>query len=104
MLKYPITITLAVLMLTLFDSNPWWLVVLVAALATAINQQLAPALAQSIPRLLLGLLQGIVVALLAYLVGLTPYFRTTLGTLVGLVVVITLAESIAFKKIPSRNP
>lgn len=101
MLKYPITIALAVLMLTLFDSNPWWLVVLISAVATAINQQLVPILVESLPRLLLGLLQGIVVALLAYLVGLTPYFRTTFGTLVGLVVLVTLAEAMSLKRMSS---
>lgn len=93
--KYILISVVAVLMLTLFDSNPWWKVLLYAIPTTLLNVYLmGMAIQNSIPIFLTGLLQGIAAAVIAYLFGLTPFFRTTLGTLVGFALLLTLAESL----------
>lgn len=93
MVKYLITTVLTLLMLTLFDSNPWWTVVLVSLVATTFNVKLASIMdATTLSPIFKALLQGCVVAVIAYLFGLTSFFRTTFGTLVGLVLLLTLGE------------
>ena len=61
--------------------------------ATALNVFLLGVLSpRGLPPYLSAALQGLAAALLAYLFGLTPWFRTTLGTLVGFALLFSLGE------------
>ena len=68
---------LGLLLLSLFDSNPWWKVVLYALPTAWINTYLSKASRQAMSPACATVLQGIDAALTAYLIGLTPLFRTT---------------------------
>lgn len=80
--SYIVTATTALLTLALFDSNPWWAVVLYAAGATALNYWIFQTIVQTSSGFS-ALGQGVLGAFLAYICGLTSFFRTTFGTLVG---------------------
>lgn len=80
----------SLLMLTLFDSNAWWKSLLFALAAAAANTVLSVFTGQSsLPNIFLALGRGVTSALLAFLLGLTPFFRTTFGTLVGFAFLLT---------------
>ena len=83
---------LGLLLLSLFDSNPWWKVVLYALATALIITHLGQAALQAMSPAFAAVLQGIVAALTAFLIGLTPLFRTTFGTLVGFALLVSAAE------------
>lgn len=81
----------ALLTLALFDSNPWWIVLSYALVATILNYWLYQKIISNSGYLsIFG--QGILGAFLAYLLGLTPFFRTTFGTLVGYALLLALVQ------------
>lgn len=89
--KYMMTTAIALLTLTLFDSNPWWIVVVFSILITAVNFWLVRSFLEGRGGIA-AFTQGIIPAFLAYVVGLTPFFRTTLGTLIGFALLLALGE------------
>lgn len=102
--KYIMITVVALLTLTLFDSNPWWKVLLYAIPATLLNLYLTGmAIQRSLPARLAAPLQGVAAALVAYLVGITPFFRTTLGTLVGFSLLLSLGEFLLMGFFPQQN-
>ena len=81
------------LMLTVFDSNQWWKVLLYAIPTTLLNVYLmGMGIQRSLPSSLIAILQGLVAAFIAYLFGLTAFMRTTFGTLVGFALLLSLTE------------
>lgn len=105
--EYVMIATSALLMLGLFDSNPWWKVLLYSLFATPLNLALDQlGVQKSWPLSILAFAQGIAASLLAYLFGLTPFFRTTFGTLVGFALTIALGEQLLtrfFWQRPTKN-
>ncbi len=93
--KYIMTTIVALLTLTLFDSNPWWIVVLYSALTTTLNFSLKAKIHANV--FITAVTQGVSASVLAYLLGLTPFFRTTFGTLVGFALLLSLAEYLLVK-------
>lgn len=87
-LKYFQIVGVSLITLTLFDSNPWWKIFLYALGATSLNLSIARFPSQTLRMIC----QAISAAVLAYLLGLTPYFRTTLGTLIGFTLLLLLSE------------
>lgn len=74
----------ALLTLGLFDSNPWWSVLLFSLLAVFSNVVfLNLARQNNYKKMYKRIVFGILPAFLAHLASLTPFFRTTFGTLVG---------------------
>lgn len=103
-IHYLVTVITALLTLTLFDSNPWWIVLIYSGVATILNYWLfLKTIRNGIG--LFSLAQGILAAFLAYLFGLTPLFRTTFGTLVGYTLLLALAQYLLgrFKSANSRE-
>ena len=95
---------LALLTLTLFDSNPWWKILFYAIPATLLNLYLTGmALQKSWSPIVISPLQGIVAAFLAYLISLTTIFRVTFGTLVGFALLLCLAEYLFARFFPQKN-
>lgn len=90
--QYLATLGCSLLMLTLFDSNSWWIVALFAAAVSGINLMLSKTFltGNNLPLLAVG--QGAAGALLAYLFGFTPLFRTTFGTLIGYALILALGQ------------
>lgn len=88
---YLVTTATALLTLTLFDSNPWLVVLAYTLVATSLNYWLFQKRLHT-SKGISALGQGIFGALLAYLFGLTPIFRTTFGTLVGFALFLALAQ------------
>ncbi len=91
--KFAIVTLTALLTLTLFDSNSWWRILLLAIPLTLLNLFFTGlSLRDAWPRLLSASLQGVLAALFSLLVGLTGLLRVTLGTLVGLALLLALLE------------
>lgn len=86
--KYALILVISLLMLGLFDSNPSWKVLLYSLLAFGVNIEIKHLFKRTAP----AFIQGISAAFLAYLLSLTPYFRTTLSTLIGFTLLFSLAE------------
>ncbi|HPT83865.1 MAG TPA: hypothetical protein PLM25_08235 [Limnochordia bacterium] len=103
--QFLLIFVLGLLLLTLFDSNPWWKVLLYAVpaglLCAYLKEVLAPQTPSSLPA---AGLQGLAAALLAYLVGLTPFFRTTAGTLVGFALLVSLGELLLTRLVNRAAP
>lgn len=90
--EYVLVFPVSLLMLTLFDSNAWWKVLLFSLAAAALNTVLLARLKGGLPPGAITLGRGAVDALLAFLFGLTPFFRTTFGTLLGFILLLGLAD------------
>ncbi len=88
--EYILVFPIALLMLTLFDSNAWWKVLLFSLAAAALNTVAVNRLAGAPPPGAVAFGRGAMDAILAFLCGLTPFFRTTFGTLVGFVLLLGL--------------
>ena len=92
--KFVMTLLTGLLTLSLFDSNPWPIVVLFAVVATAANYLVGnlvvlPAMGNTVTAISNGLMAG----LIAYMMDLTSAgFRTTFGTLVALGLFIAIEE------------
>ena len=85
----------ALLTLTLFDSNSWWKVLLLAIPLTLLSLYLGGlGLKNSWPRFLTACVQGLLVSLFSYVVSLTGLLRLTFGTLVGFALLLTLLQYI----------
>ncbi len=94
---------LGLLLLSLFDSNPWWKVVLYALPTAWIITYLGQAARQAMSPAFAAVLQGIAAALTAYLIGLTPLFRTTFGTLVGFALLVSAAEIVLSRRLKQEK-
>lgn len=91
-LEYAVIAPVSLLMLSLFDSNAWWKVLLFALGGAAIGLVLTSSVAKSsINRISFAFGRGVANALLAFIFGLTPFFRTTFGTLIGFSLLLSLA-------------
>ncbi|HHW72783.1 MAG TPA: hypothetical protein GX393_06100 [Firmicutes bacterium] len=100
--QFPLLVVLGLLMLTLFDSNPWWKVALYAAPAALLTGSLSAAAGRNnLSPAFTAALQGLAAGLFAFLLGFTPWFRTTWGTLLGFAFLVTLAELILVRLLPS---
>lgn len=92
--KFVMTLLTALLTLSLFDSNPWPIVILFSAIATTANYLVGnlvvlPAMGNTVTAISNGVMAG----LIAYMMDLTSKgFRTTLGTLVALGLFIAIEE------------
>ncbi|NMB01482.1 MAG: hypothetical protein GX971_08215 [Firmicutes bacterium] len=103
--KYALITLVALLMLTLFDSNPWWKVLLYAIPTTFANVFLmGMGIQGSLPRIVTAFLQGVLAAFIAYIFGLTPFLRTTLGTLVGFALLLTVLEYLLARFFLPKTP
>ncbi|NLM42372.1 MAG: hypothetical protein GX199_08735 [Firmicutes bacterium] len=103
--QYLLLASLGLLLLTLFDSNPWWKVLLYAVPAGLLCAYLQTVLeVHSSSILLTAALQGLAAALVAYLLGLTPLFRTTGGTLVGFALLVGLGELLLTRLVRHETP
>lgn len=92
-LQLLLILLLGLLMLSLFDSNPWWKVVLFSLPTSLLTAYLGAFLGQrDLYRGLGAAAQGLAAALTALVLGLTPFFRTTLGTLLGFALLVALGE------------
>ncbi|HKM42372.1 MAG TPA: hypothetical protein VJZ70_00065 [Limnochordia bacterium] len=102
--KFAILTLTALSTLTLFDSNSWWRVLLLAIPLTLANLFLTGlSVQQSWPRPLSAPLQGVLAAFLSYLVSLTGLLRVTFGTLVGFALLLTLLEYLLAKFYPTSE-
>mgnify|MGYP000848401735 FL=1 len=102
--KYALLSTAALLTLTLFDSNPWWTVLLWAIPATMLNLYLTGmTLQSSLSPNLQALVQGAAAALFAYVVSLPLILRTTLGTLIGFALLVSASESLLRRFFPQKT-
>ena len=103
--KYAMITLVSLLTLTLFDSNPWWKVLFFAIPATLLNLYFTGlGLQKSWSQAVIASLQGVVAAFLAYLVGLTTLLRITIGTLVGLALLLCLTEYLFARFFPRKTP
>lgn len=101
LINYLITSFAALLTLALFDSNPWWIVLIYAAIVALVNYWLLIKSTTINPYLkVLG--QGGLGVVLAYLLGLTPFFRTTFGTLIGYGFLLSLATYLSNRFVASK--
>lgn len=93
--KYVLVSISSLLMLTVFDSNSWWKVLLYAIPATLLSLYLLGlSIRTDLSPLPTAVMQGLALTFFAYLCGLTPFFRTTWGTLFGYALLLILAERI----------
>ncbi len=103
--KYAMTTLVSLLTLTLFDSNPWWKVLFFTIPATLLNLYFTGlGLQKSWSQAVIASLQGVVAAFLAYLVGLATLLRITIGTLVGLALLLFLVEFLFARFFPQKTP
>ena len=91
------------LLLRLFASNPWRKVVLYALPTAWIIQYLGQAARQAMSPAFAAVLQGIAAALTAFLIGLTPLFRTTFGTLVGFALLVSGAAIVLSRRLQQET-
>ncbi|HHT69701.1 MAG TPA: hypothetical protein GXZ85_10665 [Firmicutes bacterium] len=102
--KYVLLVITGLLTLTLFDSNPWWKVLIYALPATILNTILTNTSAlRSWPLVFIGVIQGLTAALLFYLLSLTGFFRATFGTLLGFALLILLTEYLLTRFFPPTS-
>lgn len=96
--KYAMITIVSLVMLTLFDGNPWWKVLFFAIPATLLNLYLTGMTIQkSLSTTMMAVVQAVVVAFLAFLISLTTLLRATFGTLVGFAVLLSLADYVLVK-------
>ena len=94
---------MGLLQLSLFASNPWWKVVLYALNTDLRISYLGQAARQAMSPAFASILQGIAAAHPAYLIGLTPLFRTTFGTPVGLAPLVSGAEIVLSRRLKQEK-
>ena len=96
--QFQLLTILGLLLLSLFDSNPWWKVVLYALPTAWSSTFLGQAARQAMSPAFAAVQQGIAAALTAYLFGLTPLVRTTFGTLVGFALLVSGSEIVLSRR------
>ncbi len=92
--KFVMTLLIALLTLSLFDSNPWPIVTLFALVAAAANYLVGDLVVlPAAGNITASIGDGVMAGLIAYIMDLASLgFRTTLGTLVALGLFIALGE------------
>lgn len=87
----------SLLMLTLFDSNAWWKVLFFSSAAAVLNTLFLFGRRMGRPAVAIAFGRGMADALLAFLLGLTPLFRTTFGTLLGFILLLGMTDLIIIR-------